>query len=162
MMIGGGDFSSDNLFYTRRIGRRPNRGSRSRRQRVCRYGAEYFHSWGIQDHGQDKNGLSIGIINSVTAEEKGQISKLDQFHQETVEPLTNYFGLRLQKDYNQGNTIVETMLTTTNHNIKIRSLIFSITRLTQVEWIFTIDGKTAHISFQLMPCSVMFEDQPKL
>ena len=124
MMLGDGDFSSDNLFYTRRIGRRPNRVRDSDDNEYVDMPQNTSILGAFKITGKTKSGLSIGIINSVTAEEKAQISNLDLFHQETVEPVTNYFGFRLQKDYNKGKTIVGTMLTATNRNINNPELDF--------------------------------------
>lgn len=124
IMGGDGDFSSDNLFYSRRIGRSP--------QFVPQTGENAFLDMpentsilgAFKLTGKTKSGLSIGILNSLTAKESARISYLGQFSDEIVEPLTNYFGLRLQKDLNQGKTIIGAMATATNRNIKDSHLNF--------------------------------------
>ena len=124
MMLGDGDLSMDNLFYSRRIGRRPQRGLSS--------GGDYFVDMpqnssilgAFKLSGKTKNGWSIGIIDGITARETAQVFSLGLYRDETVEPLTNYFGTRIQKDYNRGNTVVGGMLTSTNRSLTDSNLNF--------------------------------------
>jgi hypothetical protein len=74
--------------------------------------------------GKTKSGISVGIIDGITAKESAQLSYLGQGRDQVVEPMTNYFGLRLQKDYNEGNTIFGGMITATNRSIKNEELNF--------------------------------------
>ena len=74
--------------------------------------------------GKTKKGLSIGVMDSITAREKAEFDYLGERRRETVEPLTNYFGLRLQKDYNKGNTILGGMFTAVNRDVKEPQLNF--------------------------------------
>lgn len=124
IMIGDGDFSSDNLFYSRRIGRSPQR-------RISPDQDEYIDTpentsilGAFKLTGKTKNGISMGVINSITGRENAQISHWGLMRSEIVEPLTNYFGLRLQKDYNEGNTIIGSMVTATNRNLQSPDLDF--------------------------------------
>ena len=50
----------------------------------------------------------------MTAEEKAEIDTLGGRIYETVEPFTNYFVSRVQKDINEGNTIFGGIITSTN------------------------------------------------
>lgn len=117
IMGGDGDFSSDNLFYSRRIGRTP--------QAELSPGAGAFMDapsattilGAFKLTGKTRNGLSIGILESVTGRENASIFENGLYSKTPVEPLTNYFGLRLQKDYNQGATIVGGMVTATNRSL---------------------------------------------
>ncbi len=97
-----GIYSADNLFYSRRIGDAPssylvaNEGeSIEQPDAVSILGA-------VKLTGRTNNGLSIGLLNCVTAEEKARVSaSTDSGVQERevqVEPATNYCALRLQKD----------------------------------------------------------------
>ena len=63
--------------------------------------------------GKSKNGLSLGIINSMTLREEATILSGNSERKEIVEPFTNYFIARVKKDINQGNTVVGGMLTST-------------------------------------------------
>jgi hypothetical protein len=122
LMNGDGDNSSDNLFYSRRIGRSPQYypdidGEVRTPEATTILGA-------FKLTGKTRSGLSVGILESVTARETASTYSLGQYGNEAVEPLTNYFGLRLQKDYNQGATIVGGMLTAVNRGLKDESLKF--------------------------------------
>jgi hypothetical protein len=68
--------------------------------------------------GKTKNGLSLGFLNAVTAEEKAEIDTNGTRTFQTVEPLTNYFVGRVQKDFNSGNTIFGGMFTSVNLHMK--------------------------------------------
>ena len=126
IMLGNGGFSSDNLFYSRRIGRRPQYVPETGEDEYVDMPQNTSIIGAFKLTGKTKSGLSIGIINSVTAEENAMISFQDygQHREEAVEPLANYFGLRLQKDYNKGKTIIGTMLTATNRSINNTELDF--------------------------------------
>ena len=115
--IGDGGIGNDNLFYSRRIGRRPQ--------------GEAVTDGGFADipvnasiisaaklTGKTQNGLSIGILEAVTAEEKAEIDINGTRSFQTVEPLTNYFIGRIQKDINSGNTLIGGMVTAVNRNMK--------------------------------------------
>lgn len=117
-------FGGENLFYSRRIGRPP----------------QYYPSLSPGEYadipeattilgsaklsGKTRNGLAIGILESVTSEEKALIDNLGQRRKETVEPLTNYFVARLQKDFNKGETVVGGIITAVNREINNPSLDF--------------------------------------
>jgi hypothetical protein len=75
--------------------------------------------------GTTSKGLSVGLIESVTANEFARIT--DQAGNETkqkIEPLTNYTVARIQKGYNAGNTVIGGMITSTNRVIKDNTLDF--------------------------------------
>jgi hypothetical protein len=115
---------SDNLFYSRRIGRYP----------------QYYPSVGNDEHvrmpesttiigamkisGKTKKGLSIGILESLTSREDALIDSLGARRKETVEPLTNYFVGRVQQDFNKGKTILGAIFTAVNRDINTPVLDF--------------------------------------
>lgn len=111
----GNTFGSDNLFYSRRIGRSPQgfpltaAGSFvDQPDNTPIIGAAKFS-------GKTKNGWSIGVLESVTARRRATVLEGDgSRRKEVVEPLTNYFVGRLQKDFNQRNSFVGGILTATN------------------------------------------------
>ncbi len=104
--IAFGDYNSDLLFYSRRIGSSPH-GYPSTvsgdyvklPQNTTILGAAKFS-------GKTKKGLGIGILESITKREMALIENNGQKRKEMVEPRTNYFVARLQQDINQGNTII--------------------------------------------------------
>ena len=124
IMGGDGSFSSDNLFYTRRIGRSPQFYPDTEEREYLDMPENTTIIGAFKITGKTKSGLSVGIIDSVTAKENAQLSYLGQRHAQIVEPFTNYFGFRLQKDYNKGNTIFGSMITATNRNIQNEELNF--------------------------------------
>ena len=124
LTAGDGPFSSDNLFYSRRIGRQPqyepelNDGEYSKTP-------EFTTILGAAKlSGKTQNGWSIGILESLTREEKALIDNNGERREETVEPLTNFFNARIQKDINKGKTTVGGMFTATNRFINDSTLEF--------------------------------------
>jgi hypothetical protein len=117
------DFSSANLFYSRRVGR-PPQGTVDTDPHGEDHVDEYVKPIGqttilgaAKITGKNKNGFSWGILESVTAEEKATIDSLGHRRRQTVEPLTNYFIARAQQDINKGNTLIGGMFTATNRRI---------------------------------------------
>ena len=68
--------------------------------------------------GKTKKGWSIGILESVTAKEYAKIDHNGEERKELVEPLTNYFVGRLQKDFNKRNSFIGGIFTATNRKIE--------------------------------------------
>jgi hypothetical protein len=115
---------SDNLFYSRRIGRYP----------------QYYPSVGDSVHvkmpesttilgamklsGKTKKGLSVGILESLTSREDALIDSAGIRRKVTVEPLTNYFVGRIQQEFNKGQTILGAIFTSVNRDIKSTNLDF--------------------------------------
>ena len=124
LMIGDGDMSNDNLFYSRRIGRSPH----------------YYPDLGDHEYfktptatrilgaakitGKTRNGLSLGFLESVTAREQGEMDSEGVRRKIDVEPLTNYFVGRMQKDFDKGNTTFGAMVTSVNRDIRSPELTF--------------------------------------
>jgi hypothetical protein len=124
MMMGDGDMSADNLFYTRRIGRAPQGGIDAGPGGFVDMPEAAPILGAFKLTGKTRRGLSIGLLESVTGEERATIFTGGAYDERPVEPLTNYFGLTLQKDYNQGATIVGGMFTATHRNTKSEALRF--------------------------------------
>jgi len=68
--------------------------------------------------GKTKNGWSIGVLESVTGREFAEIDNNGTRRRELVEPLTNYFVGRLQKDFNDRNTFIGGIFTATNRRLE--------------------------------------------
>jgi len=124
IMGGDGGFSKDNLFYSRRIGRSPQYDPDTEDEEYLDMPENTTIFGAFKITGKTKNGISVGIIDGIAAKENAQISYLEQRRDQVVEPVTNYFGFRLQKDYNEGNTIFGGMITATNRSIKNEELNF--------------------------------------
>jgi hypothetical protein len=121
--IGDGTEGNDNLFYSRRIGRRPQGSS------YDYYGYnDNLQGYSISPDrtsilgaakltGKTQKGLSVGFMDAVTSEEISEIDTGGHRSYQTVEPLTNYLAARLQKDYKEGNTIIGGMFTSVNRDM---------------------------------------------
>jgi len=109
------DFGSQRYFYSRRIGRQPQRFPS---------GAEFFRTpdqttIATAAKVTGKNGpWTIGLIDAVTPEEHADIlTPLGERTTTPVEPLTNYFVGRVKRDFNKGATTVGGMLTSTLRSV---------------------------------------------
>ncbi|MFY9242079.1 MAG: DUF5916 domain-containing protein [Polaribacter sp.] len=109
---------SDNVFYSRRIGRNPHRSANlslgeyaNEPQNSSILGAAKFS-------GKTRDGWSIGVLESVTGNEYAEIREVNGgSREEIVEPLTNYFVTRVQKDFNERNSFIGGIFTATNRNL---------------------------------------------
>ncbi len=127
--VGGG---ADNLFFSRRIGRQPQ-GFTSVQAVLGEFedipvatrilGAAKFS-------GKTKEGWAIGVLESITQKTFGQVqldtredvlAQLEEVgseRTELVEPLTNYFTARIQKDFNNRNSYIGAIFTNTSRNLE--------------------------------------------
>jgi hypothetical protein len=114
------DFGSQRYFYSRRIGRQP--------QRFAGAGAEFFKSPDATTIATaakvtGKTGpWTLGFLDAVTPEEHADVQTLpgDEPSQRIttpVEPLTNYFVGRAKHDWRAGATTVGGMLTSTIRSV---------------------------------------------
>jgi hypothetical protein len=115
--IGDGGVGNDNLFYSRRIGRPPHGYPGLKEGWSADVPANTTILGAAKLTGKTKNGLSLGFVEAMTAEEKAEIDTIGGRIYETVEPLTNYMVGRVQKDINNGNTIIGGILTSTNRDL---------------------------------------------
>ena len=117
--IGDGDEGNDNLFYSRRIGRRPSL-SHSAGDNEFAWTPAFTPIIGAAKlTGKSAGGLSVGVIEAVTAKVNTRIYNdiTGETSYKTAEPLSNFTVGRIQQDLNEGNTIIGGMVTST-----IRSL----------------------------------------
>jgi len=115
--LGDGDIGNDNLFYSRRIGRRPQGYPSLEDGWYADIPTVTTILGAAKITGKTKNGLSLGFIEAVTAEEKAEIDNEGERTFETVEPFTNYFVGRIQRDFNDGKTIIGGIFTGTNRDL---------------------------------------------
>ncbi|MFH0759430.1 MAG: DUF5916 domain-containing protein [Bacteroidota bacterium] len=101
------DLDGDIPYYSRRIGSAPDF-------------PQEVDSWNISDvpntttilgaakfTGKSKKGLSVGVVNGLTAQEYGVATDESGTEKEIqVAPMSNYLASRVKKDFNEGNTIV--------------------------------------------------------
>ena len=110
----GGDYDADLLFYSRRIGSSPHAYPNLSDGEYVKYPQNTSILGAAKFSGKTKKGWSIGILESITQREMATIDYNGQRRKEMVEPLTNYFLGRLQKDIKMGNTIVGGIITGVN------------------------------------------------
>jgi hypothetical protein len=119
------DFDDRNLFYSRRIGHAPSLSINPNDTLFVSSPDKTTILSALKFSGTTSKGLSIGLIQSVTADEYAKLSdQYDNRSKSKVEPLTNYIVARIQKGYNAGNTVVGGMLTSTNRFFEEESLDF--------------------------------------
>ncbi len=118
-------FDQQSLFYSRRIGHTPSLTIHPGDQRFVSAPEATSILSAAKLSGTTSKGLSVGLIQSVTANEFAQISDSAGVRSRAkVEPLTSYTIARVQKGFNAGNTVIGGMLTSTNRIIEDRSLEF--------------------------------------
>lgn len=112
-----GDFMADNVFYSRRIGREPSYYPElsddeyeNRPQNTTILNA-------LKLTGKTQKGWSIGILESTTNEEYTEISDGKNSRLLKIEPFTNYFLTRVERDFDEGNTTVGGIFTSTNRKL---------------------------------------------
>ena len=113
----GGPFGSDNLFYSRRIGGSPHGYPDVPDEDYVDVPENTTILGAAKFSGKTQKGLSIGILESVTNRMYAKVDHLGEVSKVSVEPLTNYFVSRLQKDYDGGNTIIGGVFTAVNRDI---------------------------------------------
>ena len=68
--IGDGDVGNDNLFYSRRIGTPPQGYPDLKDGWNADVPKSVNHTWSSKAYRKNKNGLSLGFVEAVTAEDE--------------------------------------------------------------------------------------------
>ncbi|WP_421808011.1 DUF5916 domain-containing protein [Flagellimonas sp.] len=111
----GNTFGSDNIFYSRRIGRSPQGYPNTSDSEFVNQPDNTPIIGAAKFSGKTKDGWAIGVLESVTAQRTATILNGNgDTREEMVEPLTNYFVGRLQKDFNERNSYIGGIFTATN------------------------------------------------
>ena len=127
---------SDMLFYSRRIGHAPSYLVDETEPGKNVYNPENTSILNaLKLTGKNRNGLSLGIINSMTAREFATIYSDDETSKTCVEPFANYTVGRIKKDLNHGNTVFGGIVTAAIRNIKDDHLEF----LSDNAWVGGVD-----------------------
>jgi hypothetical protein len=113
------DFSmgSDMLYYSRRIGHAPSYYPDLEDNQILSISENTPILSALKLTGKTKNGLSVGVVHSITAKENATIYTGDSKSKMAVEPLTNFMVGRIKQDFNKGNTVLGGMVTSTYRNI---------------------------------------------
>lgn len=109
--------NQDNLFFSRRIGRSPQGHPNTNAGEFADIPKNTTILGAAKFSGKTKNGWSIGVLESLTSKEFAKIDNNGLRRKEIVEPGTNYFVGRLQKDFNNKNSYIGGIFTATNRNL---------------------------------------------
>ncbi len=121
------NMGADNLFYSRRIGRSPHNSPDLLSNEYADIPESSTILGAMKLSGKTKKGLSIGVLESVTANENAVIDNDGTRRKESVEPLTNYFVGRVQKDFSKGTTVLGGIITAVNRDITDPALDYLLT-----------------------------------
>ncbi len=113
-----------NVFYSRRIGHAPTYTPDLQPQQYMKYPENTSILMATKVSGKTADGLSVGMLESLTAAEQAEIASPPGREKIAVEPLTHYCIGRLQKDFMGGNTVLGGIVTATNRNISATQLQF--------------------------------------
>lgn len=115
----------EDLFYSRRIGRSPYYYPDYTDDEYLKMPNNTKILGALKFSGKSQDGWSIGVIETIANREFAKIANQDgDIRKESVEPLTNYFVARVQKDLNKGETMIGGILTSTYRDIKNENLLF--------------------------------------
>ena len=114
--IGDGNFARETLFYSRRIGRPPQYEPDTGDDEYLDSPTQTSIIGAAKLSGKTANGWSIGAMEAMTSRETARLSLYGNRRSITVEPFTNYFITRLQKDFHGGQTNFGGMVTAVNRN----------------------------------------------
>ncbi len=105
----GGDDAM--LYYSRRIGRPPSDSPALADDEFLRSPEATSILGAVKVTGKTRTGLSIGVLESVTAAEEGTIRSLGGERAEPLEPAASYTVLRAQQDWDKGNMVIGGIVT---------------------------------------------------
>lgn len=114
------DFSMgrDLLFYSRRIGRAPVYSPELQQNQTMAIPDNTSIISALKVTGKNKKGLSIGVVQSLTSKENATIYTGSNQKDIAVEPFSNYFVGRVKQDFNDGNTVLGGIVTSSIRSIK--------------------------------------------
>ena len=111
---GGPSFGSQQIFYSRRIGRSPQRFPNG----VFVDQPDATTILGAGKLTGKVGAWNIGVLNALTAEEHARVVDASNVESKTaVEPMTNYFVGRVTREFNSGNTILGVGGTAVNRDL---------------------------------------------
>jgi hypothetical protein len=120
-------FSFPDFFFSRRIGREPQRSVSGTEFNFLNAPTETSIRAAAKLSGRTRSGWSVGVLDAVTAgEEARYVSGSGAQVRTPVEPLTNYFVGRVRRDLRGGNStvgLIATAVTRDQESAELRSLL---------------------------------------
>jgi hypothetical protein len=114
----------DQLFYSRRIGQAPSYAPPLGPDESIDSPESTTILGAAKITGRTDGGVSVGVLQSVTASETARISSPSGSRDQEVEPFGSYTVARVHKDWDKGNTSLGGMLTETHRFISDPELAF--------------------------------------
>lgn len=100
------EFEGENLFYSRRVGSRPHYSVDLADNEYARTPDATTILGAAKITGKTRNGLAIGILESLTSGEHASVRTPSGRDRVAVEPLTNLVVARAEQEYRGGRTVV--------------------------------------------------------
>jgi hypothetical protein len=116
------ELDDDNVFYTRRIGHAPDYKPELGNDEYLKYPDNTSILSAVKVSGKSAKGLSVGVLQSMTANETALLYSGGNEQEIDVEPLTSYTVGRVQQDFNQGTSTLGGIITSTNRFINSPAL----------------------------------------
>lgn len=113
----GGSFNIDNLVYSRRIGKNPSHFPLRKPNEYIRQPHNTRILGAAKLTGKNQKGFSFGLMEAFTEKTFATIDSMGMRRKEAVEPFTNYFVARAQKDYHDGKTVVGGIATAVHRHL---------------------------------------------
>ncbi len=123
-LLAGSGWSRENLFYSRRIGRKPQGYPVLEDGEYAKIPSYTRILGAFKLSGKTQNGWTIGVMESLTNNEYATIDSAGVRDKQLVEPMTNYFVTRIQKDIVRGKTMLGGIVTATNRFFRDSALMF--------------------------------------
>ncbi len=114
----------DQLFYSRRIGQAPSYTPQLGQSETIDSPESTTILGAAKITGRTDGGLSLGVLQSLTAPETANITSPSGSREQRVEPFGSYTVGRIHKDWNKGNTSLGGMVTETHRVISDPQLDF--------------------------------------
>jgi len=111
------ELGEDDVFYTRRIGHACDYRPNVQENEYMKYPDNTSILSAVKVSGKSAKGLSVGVLQSMTANEKAMLYSGGMEQEIAVEPLTSYTVGRVQQDFNQGTSTLGGIITSTNRFI---------------------------------------------
>ncbi|MDR1919656.1 MAG: carbohydrate binding family 9 domain-containing protein [Tannerellaceae bacterium] len=107
----------ESMFYSRRIGAPPLWSPEKTDGRYSTVPGQTHIISALKISGKSRSGLSLGLLNSLTARENAKITEDGREYGMTAQPFSSYSVARVQQDINRGNTVFGGMLTAVNRSL---------------------------------------------
>ena len=122
--IFGFDFDNTSMFYSRRIGHAPSYTPGLNADEHMDMPDNTAILSALKISGKSSGGLSLGVLQSITSREEATVRGPGTARDVVVEPLTSYTIGRLQQDFEEGNSTLGGIVTSTNRFIRDPQLQF--------------------------------------